>query len=260
MKLKEQYNLDNSLQRKHQLRMLDILQEVDRLCNKYDITYWISDGTLLGAVRHKGFIPWDDDLDIQMPYKDFKRFLKIASVELPQDLIVQNHKTDNAYVAPYAKIRDLKSSIVENNNIDKNYKYRGIYIDIFPMSNCNSFLNKISAYLHYYLLYIPSHYKRNLFWAFWLNAMYVVLSFVYAIFRLIDYLLGIEDLNYIYGSNFNVTFPKKIIYPVDTIIFEGITFKAPHDSHGYLTQLYGDYMKLPPVNERITHTEQVNFD
>lgn len=260
MDLEKQYNFRDSLLRQHQLRMLDILQEVDQVCNNHGITYWISDGTLLGAVRHKGFIPWDDDLDIQMPYKDFKKFIKIASAELSQNLVIQTHKTDNTYVAPYAKIRDLKSSIVENNSIDKNYKYRGIYIDVFPVDNCNPFLIKISAYLHYYFLYKPSHYNKNSFWTFWLNTMYALLSFVYTIFRQIDFIIGTKDLNYIYGSVFNAAFPKKIIYPVNTIEFEGINFKAPNNPHGYLTLLYGDYMKLPPENERLTHTEQVKFD
>ena len=92
--LREKYNPDGSILRQHQLKMLDILIIIDRICKKHGIKYWISDGTLLGAVRHGGFIPWDDDLDIQMMRKDFKHFIKIISEELPENLALQTHKTD----------------------------------------------------------------------------------------------------------------------------------------------------------------------
>ena len=92
--LRVKYNPDGSILRQHQLKMLDILIVIDGICKKHGIKYWISDGTLLGAVRHGGFIPWDDDLDIQMMRKDFKHFIKIISKELPENLVLQTHKTD----------------------------------------------------------------------------------------------------------------------------------------------------------------------
>ena len=81
--LRQRYNPDGSLLRRQQLRMLDILVEVDRICKKHHIEYWLSSGTLIGALRHNGFIPWDDDLDIEMMRKDYLRLLEVLPKELP---------------------------------------------------------------------------------------------------------------------------------------------------------------------------------
>ena len=92
--LRKKYNPDGSLLRRQQLRMLDILSEVDRICKKHDIPYWLSSGTLIGAMRHNGFIPWDDDLDIEMMRKDYLRLMKVLPKELPEWLVLQNDETD----------------------------------------------------------------------------------------------------------------------------------------------------------------------
>ena len=75
--LRERFNPDGSLLRRQQLRMLELLEAVDLVCKKYDIPYWLSSGTLIGAVRHQGFIPWDDDLDIEMLREDYLRLMKV---------------------------------------------------------------------------------------------------------------------------------------------------------------------------------------
>lgn len=81
------------------------LEFVDRVCRKHGIRYWLSSGTLLGAVRH-GFIPWDDDLDIEMLYRDYKRLMEVLPFELPSNLVLQTMHTDSNYVAPYTKIKE----------------------------------------------------------------------------------------------------------------------------------------------------------
>ena len=81
--LRARFNPDGSLLRRQQLRMLDILLEVDKICKKHDIRYWLSSGTLIGAMRHDGFIPWDDDLDIEMLRSDYVRLMKVLPSELP---------------------------------------------------------------------------------------------------------------------------------------------------------------------------------
>ncbi|MDE5947376.1 MAG: LicD family protein, partial [Prevotella sp.] len=87
--LRARFNPDGSLLRRQQMRMLDILIEVDRICRKHNIRYWLSSGTLIGAVRHKGFIPWDDDLDIEMLLPDYKRLMKVLPEELPENFALQ---------------------------------------------------------------------------------------------------------------------------------------------------------------------------
>lgn len=139
--LKEKYNPDGSLLRRQQMRMLEILKEIDRICKKYGIQYWLSSGTLIGAARHGGFIPWDDDLDIEMMRDDYERLMEVLPSELPTTMALQTHKTDPTYFFYYAKIRDRRSLLAEGNNYDRMWKEQGIYIDIFPLdkaATCHS--------------------------------------------------------------------------------------------------------------------------
>lgn len=84
--------------------MLEILQEIHKICVENNLTYWLEAGTLLGAVRHKGFIPWDDDSDVSMPRADYEKFLKIAQKKLPEDMFLQTQDTDKEYPLPWAKM------------------------------------------------------------------------------------------------------------------------------------------------------------
>jgi len=95
--------------RRQQMRMLELLLEVDRICKKHHISYWLSSGTLIGAARHGGFIPWDDDLDIEMLLPDYKRLLEVLPQELPETMALQSVDTDKNYFFFYAKVRDRRS-------------------------------------------------------------------------------------------------------------------------------------------------------
>ena len=106
-----------------QIIMLNILKEIDKICKKHNLIYFLDGGTLLGAVRHKGFIPWDDDVDIGMPREDYRKFLKIAQKELPDYLFLQTFETDkyyDIYQVP-SKVRDNRTLIFEH-NVPKNKK------------------------------------------------------------------------------------------------------------------------------------------
>ncbi|MBR6455697.1 MAG: LicD family protein, partial [Prevotella sp.] len=124
--LRQKFNPDGSLLRRHQLRMLEILLEVDRICKKHQIQYWLSSGTLIGAVRHKGFIPWDDDIDIEMLWPDYKRLMKVLPEELPETMALQTTETDKNYFFFYAKVRDRRSYLEESNRYDRVWKERGV--------------------------------------------------------------------------------------------------------------------------------------
>ena len=102
--LKYKYNPEGSILRKQQMVMLHILENVAKICDDNNIDYWLSSGTLLGAYRHGGFIPWDDDLDIMILRKDLKRFREVMIKSLPADMVLQDHSTDSG----------LLSSIFEN--------------------------------------------------------------------------------------------------------------------------------------------------
>ena len=109
--LRKRFNPDGSLLRRQQLRMLELLEVIDVICRKHQIPYWLSSGTLIGAARHKGFIPWDDDLDIEMLRSDYLRLLKVLPQELPDNLALQTNETDPNYIFIYGKLRDKDSHL-----------------------------------------------------------------------------------------------------------------------------------------------------
>lgn len=115
-----------------QLKQLGILEEVDRICRKHHIPYWLDGGTLLGAVRHGGFIPWDDDIDLGMLLPDLQRFVEVAPAELSESLFLQTPESDPLNKEPIIKIRDLNSLYIEaGDTFDVSYE-KGLFLDIFP--------------------------------------------------------------------------------------------------------------------------------
>ncbi len=105
--------IESEILREAQLIMLDMLIEFDVICKKHQLRYWLDSGTLLGAVRHQGFIPWDDDIDISMPIEDYHRFLAVAPAELSSNVFLQNRNTDCEFKFDYTKLRSNNASIVE---------------------------------------------------------------------------------------------------------------------------------------------------
>ena len=145
--LRRKYNPDGSDLRKIQLRVLDIMVIIDSICKKYNIPYWLEGGALLGAVRHGGFIPWDDDIDIQILRKDCKRLKKILQKELPLSFVLQTSDSDKFYFGRMMKVRDLNSTIITPNLFECKSKYRGVFVDIFTMD----YVNPINYILHSFL-------------------------------------------------------------------------------------------------------------
>jgi len=126
---------EDAIREYSQKQEIEILDEVQRICIKYQFNYFVTAGTLLGTIRHKGFIPWDDDIDIAMPRKDFERFKKVCAIELNNTLFYQDSYTDSCYPFYFAKIRKNKTEVDEPwlRNIPM---HKGIYIDIFPLDIC----------------------------------------------------------------------------------------------------------------------------
>ena len=117
--------------------MVNILLELDKICKKNKICYWLDSGSLLGAVRHKGFIPWDDDIDICMLNEDYKKFLEIAKKNLDSNIFLDNKETDKYAYFDFLKLRDRNSKYIEKKQTDKELFHQGIFIDIFVMDSFN---------------------------------------------------------------------------------------------------------------------------
>lgn len=275
--IKDNRNDGESILRQSQLVMLRILKIVDYICDKNDISYWMDGGTLLGAVRHKGFIPWDDDIDIIMPREDYEKFIKIASHELPKDLFLQTRETDRFYDMPWAKIRDRNSKIVEY----KPGKYhQGMFIDIFPVDSFSGdyqgFLKEKKKYKFKYKLITFIREPLDT----WSGKKAILKNIIKTIMKLVCFPIslksreeafrGLDNVKKEVGSRFfreegsewvyglDVMFwesriPKNIVLPLKKITFEDSVFNAPSDYEQYLTNLFGDFMELPPEEERIPH-------
>lgn len=251
--LRQKYNPEGSELRQLQLEMLEILITVDRICKKHNIPYWIEGGTLLGAVRHEGFIPWDDDLDIALMKRDYKKLIKILQDELPQEYALQTHDTDHNYFQPFAKVRSLSSEIEELNGYDRNYIYKGAYIDIFSMEKGFNTLSKVSSYI-YYLLRKSSYKITNCFFRkTFLNAFYYIVKLIICVFKLCNFLFRPQRITYSYGVYFNCSYKYEQIFPISSIKFEGCIFNAPNDVNKYLIETFGNYKQLPPEESRKTH-------
>lgn len=252
-----------------------ILKEVDRICVKHDIQYFIGGGTAIGQRRHGGFIPWDDDIDINMSRSDYNRFLEVASSELPEFLFLQNHETDKNFSKLYSKVRLLGTKFVE-------FQYRnskmeqGIYIDVFPMDPAlkdEPFLRKMDKnaglfYSIYDYRVNPSSNQpmksisdrfRNVFkhLLYYLLCIFPKRTYSNAYYRFLkrnvvesDYL---ADFGTAGGRGFIVK--KDIVFPVKRAQFDMIEVNIPNRIDDFLRIRYGeDYMALPPLEQRVNHS------
>lgn len=252
--LRSIYNPDGSELRSLQLKELEILMVVNNICRRNNIPYWLSSGTLLGAVRHGGVIPWDDDIDIEILYKDRGRFINACKKELPQHLCLQYHTSDNEYYLNILKIRDNtidigeKISLGDNCKYNVKYKAKGYFIDVFFEEPALPGLIKLSNALcgRLYKARYIKHYSRQT-----CHVIFLGIQVLNVVFRLISYIFA--DKRYLfhsYGSCFCSRRHVSHIMPLQEICFEGMKSFAPANIDGYLTEMFGEYKKLPKEIER----------
>lgn len=243
--LREKYNRDGSPLRDLQLRQLEILRRVDALCRRHNIDYWLEGGTLLGAVRHGGFIPWDDDLDIEVRYEDFHRLCRLISEELHDcGLRLQTHATDRNYFIPFAKVRECDSKYEEKSRLDREYLYKGAFIDIFPMEPVVPVLSEFVAKIY--------NFNHNYCRRYWIkHTVWHIGQAAASLMRKIT--PRSSALNPVYGAYWISNVTPEMIFPLSEIEFEGYMFKAPNDPDVFLTHMFGDYMQLPEEAGRMTH-------
>lgn len=251
--------LRRSQLRECQLKQLSILKEVDRICRKYNLIYWLDGGTLLGAIRHKGFIPWDDDLDIAMPSDDFEKFKKIVQKELPESLFFQTKETDPSTPHHFAKIRDLNSFFVEyGDDFTKPYQ-KGIYIDIFCFVDYPPFPKKILSFLSRNISKSISILEKKRSFDELKSVCevpYFILKYIllYPIWYFCNLFKGGKYQSFQVRDNaLGVVHRKEVIYPLVKGFFEEIEFPIPFDSDTYLKDQYKDYMVLPSEEKRQIH-------
>lgn len=256
--LNNTYNYDL---REYQLRSVPLLEVLDECCRKHGITYYIVYGTLLGAVRHKGFIPWDDDMDIAILRSDYDKLMEHAEEWLPKPYFIVNHKNTPHYPKHFAKLEDASTTIVENINLG--YK-GGIYIDIFPLDEVPD--NALLRRWHFLKFKL---FRRMLYFAFrdpykhgrgpksWMPLIVQKLigkAWVQRnIQRVMQEYKGKKNCSHL-SAHGATAYPKPMFGVPQRMEFEGFMANAPTDSVNYLITDYGkDYMQLPPIEKRIAH-------
>lgn len=252
--------------------ILNIMKYIHDLCEKHQIEYYMIGGTALGAVRHEGFIPWDDDLDIAMTRENYDKFIQICQDELdPSDLYLQVGRKD--WPLYFSKLRLKGTLFGEEGAGDEIAKEnRGIFVDIFPLDYAsNNQIGRIWQYVCSKLLVADCLRNRNYHTKSWLKKMMLSLSlpltfpkirqFFYR--QVIKY--NKQHTSYI-GDFFEITRLQDASYPQSLwgkplkISFEKIELYGPEKMHDYLSTYFGDYMQLPPVEKRVCgHHSELDF-
>jgi len=246
--------VDNLKLKKTQQIMLEILINVDKICKEHNLTYWLDSGTLLGAIRHKGFIPWDDDLDIVMSLEDYNKFIKIAPKYLNKNYFLQNSKIEKRFPYDFTKIRSSEGIIIEKHEANKKVAYnQGIFIDILPVITISSF--KLEKYLHNILIL-----SVKLFSYKYLNMRYIR-EILIKVHDSLHKGWSKKNLKVVRSGRFPSNFlyiDKESIFPLKEVEFENMNFFAPANYDLYLKTLYGvNYMSLPPKSKRTTHADKI---
>ncbi len=262
--LRKIYNPEGSELRSLQLKMLEILKTVTAICDKHGLPYWLSGGTLLGAVVHDGFIPWDDDIDIEMLRSDYKKLLKILPAELPAHLYMQTPE-NKYYTLLFSKVRDRNSVVYMKDEDTSRYEVKGFYIDIAPVERSYMWMKKTLDNLYGRAFRRikrgqPFHSGRYFFEYSTSLVLYPVSIVLVALARAVCAITKPDSLVYSYGINARHAQKTEDILPVSRIKFEGMEFSAPHNPHNYLFSQYKcDYTIIPPESGRPQHFVKVEY-
>lgn len=256
-----------------QQKILGVYKEVARICDKNEIRYFAIGGTAIGAVRHKGFIPWDDDLDIAVPIEDYDRLLLLLETELDDGFRLVSDKISPHYANVQVKVDDVHTTQIESWVRSWPDRYTGAWVDIMPMGGAPtaSFLQKIYSFRIRYLYSMNA--KARMPYVGQGGLVGLRGKFMAAVARAGRKLYGIDwyrerwdrlmRKRHFYESDFiafsfsnllpQEIFPSSWFSDYVLMPFEDTQMRMPSGWHEYLTKRFGDYMQLPPLEERKTH-------
>lgn len=259
-----------------QTKLLKMLRWFDGFCREHGLRYYAVGGTLLGAVRHGGFIPWDDDIDLALPRPDYEKLAELMKDQRFGDYVLESPKyADDSFCYPFSKLYDTTTTLIENK---RRPLVRGVFLDIFPLDGIGDdittgrdYLKQISGRYHLYLSLIGGIRKGR---SFYKNAAVIAAR---AIPRFIadptkirisldamcrqydfDRSLWVGNLLGAWGERELVSreiIGEPVDYPFEDMVVMGV---EKYDQ--YLTHIYGDWRQLPPENKRESHHDFISLD
>ncbi len=269
--------------RKLQLMELDILKQVIEVCRQHGLRYYLLGGTFLGAVRHQGFIPWDDDIDIGMPRADYERFCEIAPKELRAPLGLECFKKNAEHIYYHSKVYNYNSRVIDRSGV--NEKETFAWIDICPLDGMprNAVLRKLYGFYLLFLrfLFVYSQFDKIVAVSrkerVWYEKMLVEIGRVVKFDKILNTRKIMEKIdrtlqhldyetssyvgNFMGAYRMKEVFPKQLYEETAEYPFEDISCPAPKNYDAVLTQMYGDYMTPPKEEVRNKHnTEAVETE
>ena len=257
--LKAKHNYEGSVLRKAQLRMLDMLIYFDEICKEIGVGYRIQAGTVLGAIRHGGFVPWDDDVDVVVNRKDYKKICKYLLEHPHPQYVLQCRETDPNYYNFWNVLRDTHSEYIKKGDLEHNIKkFKGLQIDLFCFESGNiPFLFRVTRSL------------TNINSRFFIGRNKIIADFIYnfqkyilnPLFRLISFLFGDKNqYMHCYGANMaDYQIPKDVHLPFKPITFEGKEFLGPAKPVEFCNIRYGNYMDIPVPEKRNHHQVELKI-
>lgn len=245
-----------------QLRILDILVAFDKVCREHNLRYYLWAGTMLGAVRHGGFIPWDDDADVAMPREDYDQLVEHASEWLPAPIEMTSLESNPNFTASYGRLMDSSTTIIER------YDFRsvgGIYVDVFPIDGVPANALAANIYLRHFSFirkmgYFCNRnpYKHGHGVSSWLPRIvqsrytnFDIQSKAIAMMKKYPFCESSKVCDYDDGSP--GIMPKEYVGTPTPVMFEGHMLMGVEQPDKYLTQKYGDYMTIPSGEKQRQH-------
>lgn len=262
----------SSLRKLQEVEFISLL-EFKRICDKHNLPYFLTGGTLLGAVRHQGFIPWDDDIDVAMLREHYDKFIQVCETELSSDFFLQTKESDKNCALPWAKLM-LTGTKRKDKSTENVSVHQGIDMDIFPYDNLPD---------SEFMQWIHSNICMMLRGLYTIKCNYILLNrensltkkIGMGVCRFISIFLSKDTVSSLldkYIQKYNKKTTKYVMNLAGTdagykkrrclrgevtkltmLPFEGHMFSCPDNYDSFLTRGYGDYMQLPPEEERVQH-------